>query len=229
MTSVPDAGARSPVISSGRLVIALDGPAGAGKSTVAARLADMLGLEYLDTGAMYRAVTFAALRDGVQLDDAEAVSALARNSQFDISADRVLVDGDDATAAIRGPEVTAAVSTVAAVPAVRAVLVERQRAWANERNGGVLEGRDIGTVVFPDARLKVFVTASPRVRAERRVAQSGGDVEEVAAAIAARDLKDSAREASPLAEAGDAVHVDTSELSVEQVVAHIMTLLGDPV
>lgn len=211
------------------VVIALDGPAGAGKSTVASRLADVLGLEYLDTGAMYRAVTFAALRNGVPLDDAEAVSQIARSSEFSIRPDRVLVDGEDATAAIRGPVVTAAVSTVAALPEVRAVLVQRQRAWAHERNGGVLEGRDIGTVVFPDARLKVFVTASPRVRAERRVAQVGGDVEEVAAAIAARDLKDSAREASPLAQAGDAVHVDTSEMTVDQVVAHIVTLLADPV
>lgn len=209
------------------LVIALDGPAGAGKSTVAARLAAMLGLEYLDTGAMYRAVTFAALRAGVVLNDAAAVATLARTAEIQIDTEGVRVDGHDATTAIRGPEVTAAVSTVAALPEVRAVLVERQRAWARERGGGVLEGRDIGTVVFPDARLKVFVTASPRVRAERRVAQSGGDVEEVAAAIAARDHKDSARAASPLAEAGDAVRVDTSEMSADEVVAQIMALLTD--
>lgn len=207
------------------MIIALDGPAGAGKSTVAARLAEILGLEYLDTGAMYRAVTFAAMQAGIDMEDAAAVTRLARDCDIVVADGRVSVDGVDASAAVRSAEVTSAVSTVAAVAQVRAVLVERQRAWALSRNGGVLEGRDIGSVVFPDARLKLFITASPMVRAERRVAQSGGDVTEVAAAIAARDLKDSSRANSPLHEATDAVTIDTSEMSIDQVVAQILELL----
>jgi cytidylate kinase len=207
------------------LIIALDGPAGAGKSTVAARLAEILGIEYLDTGAMYRAVTYAALQAGVDLTDVEEVTRLARDSDIVVADGRVTVDGVDASHEVRSAEVTAAVSTVAALAAVRAVLVERQRSWALSRNGGVLEGRDIGSVVFPDARLKLFITASPRVRAERRVAQTGGDVEEVAAAIAARDLKDSSRAASPLHEAADALIIDTSEMSIDEVVAQIVALL----
>lgn len=207
------------------MIIALDGPAGAGKSTVAARLAEILGLEYLDTGAMYRAVTFAAMQAGIDMEDAAAVTRLARDCDIVVADGRVSVDGVDASAAVRSAEVTSAVSTVAAVAQVRAVLVERQRAWALSRNGGVLEGRDIGSVVFPDARLKLFITASPMVRAERRVAQSGGDVAEVAAAIAARDLKDSSRANSPLHEATDAVTIDTSEMSIDQVVAQILELL----
>jgi CMP/dCMP kinase len=218
----PTAGESAP------LIIALDGPAGAGKSTVAARLAEVLGIEYLDTGAMYRAVTFAALQAGIDLDDAVEMVQLARDCQISVADGEVRVDGVDASAAVRSPEVTAAVSTVAALPEVRAVLVERQREWALSRNGGVLEGRDIGSVVFPDARLKLFITASPTVRAERRVAQSGGDVAEVAAAIAERDLKDSSRAVSPLHEAADAVILDTSELSVEQVVAQIVEMLERP-
>jgi CMP/dCMP kinase len=210
------------------LIIALDGPAGAGKSTVAARLAEVLGIEYLDTGAMYRAVTFAALQAGIDLDDAVEMARLARDCQISVADGEVRVDGVDASEAVRSSEVTAAVSTVAALPEVRAVLVERQREWALSRNGGVLEGRDIGSVVFPDARLKLFITASPMVRAERRVAQSGGDVAEVAAAIAERDLKDSSRAVSPLHEAADAVILDTSELSVEQVVAQIVEMLERP-
>lgn len=220
---VPAAG--DPLFDGGPLIIALDGPAGAGKSTVAARLAEILGLEYLDTGAMYRAVTFAALQAGIDVDDAAAVTQLARDCEIVVADGRVTVDGVDASDAVRSAEVTSAVSTVAAVGQVRAVLVERQRAWAFSRNGGVLEGRDIGSVVFPDARLKLFVTASPMVRAERRVAQSGGDVAEVAAAIAARDLKDSSRATSPLHEAADAVIIDTSEMSIDQVVAQILKML----
>jgi cytidylate kinase len=207
------------------LIIALDGPAGAGKSTVAARLAEVLGIEYLDTGAMYRAVTFAALKAGVDLDDVMSVAQLARDSEIIVSNGRVTVDGVDASEEVRSAEVTAAVSTVAALPEVRAVLVDRQRAWALSRNGGVLEGRDIGSVVFPDASLKLFITASPMVRAQRRVGQSGGDVAEVAAAIAARDLKDSSRSTSPLHEADDALIIDTSNIGIDEVVAQIMELL----
>src|SRR5688500_6788359 len=139
-------------------VIAIDGPAGSGKSTIGRALAARLGLEYLDTGAMYRSVTFAALRRGIEPTDGIAIAALARGLRLVVAA-RVLVDDEDATDAIRGPEVTGAVSAVAANPEVRRELVRRQQAWAGERGGGVIEGRDIGTVVFPDAELKVYLTA----------------------------------------------------------------------
>ena len=179
-------------------VVAIDGPAGAGKSTVSKALAARLGLEYLDTGAMYRAVTFGVLRRGVAPSDVVTVADLADEIEVEVSAAGVVVDGVDATAAIRGREVTDAVSAVAANQRVRDVLVERQRAWVAERGGGVVEGRDITTVVLPDADLKLFVTASPRVRAERRVAELGGDVAEIEASIIERDRRDSTREASPL-------------------------------
>ena len=206
------------------MVIAIDGPAGAGKSTVARAVASALGLDYLDTGAMYRAVTAAALRGEVPLDDHRALADLAARLALDVEVDRIAIDGVDVTEEIRGPEVTAAVSRVAAVPEVRAVLVDRQRRWIHGHGGGVLEGRDIGTVVVPDATVKVFVTATPRVRAERRVAQSGGVVEEVAAAIAERDRRDSERADSPLRPADDAITIDTSDLTVAEVVEQITGL-----
>ena len=155
-------------------VIAIDGPAGAGKSTVGRALAKHLGLEYLDTGAMYRAVAFAALRRGIPVTDDERVAELARGLELTVSEAGVVVDGVDATAEIRSREVTEAVSAVAANTPVREELRARQRRWAAERGGGVIEGRDIATVVFPDATLKLYVTASPRVRAERRVARDRG-------------------------------------------------------
>src|SRR5262245_54180541 len=167
-------------------VIAIDGPAGAGKSTIARALAARLGLDYLDTGAMYRAVTFAALRRGLDLTDTDAVAGLARTVDLQVDEHGVTVDGVEATSAIRSPEVTAAVSVVAANSGVRAEMRARQQAWALVRGGGVIEGRDIGSVVFPDAELKLYLTASPRIRAERRVAEAGGDVDEIEQAIAAR-------------------------------------------
>ena len=150
-------------------VIAIDGPAGAGKSTVGRAVAQRLGLDYLDTGAMYRAVAFAALRHGIPVTDDDAVADLARAMDLSVSDGGVLVDGVDATLAIRGRDVTEAVSAVAANTPVREELRARQRQWADEHGGGVIEGRDIGTVVFPDAALKLFITANPRTRAERRV------------------------------------------------------------
>lgn len=206
------------------LVIAIDGPSGAGKSTVGHALADRLGLSYLDTGAMYRGVTFAALRRGFDPHDPD-VAAIAESVELEIEQGRVTVDGVDATAEIRGRDVTAAVSAVAANSGVRAELVRRQRAWVAERGGGVVEGRDIGSVVFPDAALKLYVTASPRVRAERRVADIGGDVDDVEASIIERDRKDSTRADSPLVEASDAVIVDTTGLTIDAVVDHIIGLL----
>lgn len=206
-------------------VVAIDGPAGAGKSTVARALAARLGLEYLDTGAMYRAVTLAAMRRGIDPADADRVADLATEVTMEVGERGVVVDGLDATADIRSREVTAAVSAVAANSRVRAELVERQRKWANERGGGVLEGRDIGSVVFPDAELKLHLTASPRVRAERRSAETGGDVDEIEAAIAQRDHYDSSRADGPLIEADGSIVVDTTGLSIDQVLARIEQLL----
>jgi cytidylate kinase len=204
------------------VIIAIDGPAGAGKSTVARRVAAELGIDYLDTGAMYRAVTFGVLSREIDPSDAESVIGVCRDLELNIAVDRIVVDGVDATSVIRGPEVTSAVSAVAATPAVRQFLVELQRAWIRERGSGVVEGRDITTVVLPDADLKLFVTASPRVRAERRVAESGGDVDAVEAAIAERDRRDETREASPLSISSDAVVIDTSEMSIDDVVADVL-------
>jgi cytidylate kinase len=204
-------------------VIAIDGPAGSGKSTVGRRLADHLGLDYLDTGAMYRGVTFAALRRGIDPADAEVVARLARQVELELTDGSVLVDGVDATIEIRGPEVTRAVSLVAANPDVRTEMVRRQRAWAQDHGGGVLEGRDIGTVVFPDAALKVYLTASPEIRAQRRSQEvTDLDYQTVAADLARRDALDQGREASPLTEAADAVLVDTSDRSVDDIVAELV-------
>lgn len=206
-------------------VVAIDGPAGAGKSTIARALARRLGVPYLDTGAMYRAVTHAALRDGVQPNDAGAVTHLAGVSRIDVGEDRVTVDGVDVTREIRSDRINQAVSHVAAISGVRTVLREQQRAWVAAHGGGVVEGRDIGTVVFPDATLKVFLTASPEVRAHRRVAESGGDVEAIARSIAERDRLDSSRVDSPLMTADGSITVDTSDLSIDQVVEKLHGLV----
>jgi cytidylate kinase len=200
-------------------IIAIDGPGGSGKSTVARHLADRLGLEVLDTGAMYRAVAFAALRQGIDPADDEPVAHLVDGLELTMGEGTVLVDGVDATIEIRGPEVTRAVSLVAANPAVRSELRSRQREWAATRPGGVVEGRDIGTVVFPDATLKVFLTARADVRAERRSQEvSDLDYETVAADLARRDTLDEGRDDSPLAQADDAVVLDTSGMSIDEVV-----------
>jgi cytidylate kinase len=206
-------------------VVAIDGPAGAGKSTVARALARRLGVQYLDTGAMYRAVTWAALRDGVDLNDEDAVGVVAETATIDVTLDAVIVDGTDVTTAIRGPEVTRAVSIVAAQSRVRTEMRRRQRTWGEQRGGGVIEGRDIGTVVFPDAVAKLFLTASPRIRAERRVKEAGGDVDAVERSIMERDRIDSTRADSPLAESSDAVVIDTSDRSVDEVVDSIVALV----
>jgi cytidylate kinase len=200
-------------------VLAIDGPAGSGKSTVAKRLARRLSLEYLDTGALYRAVTFAVLRHEVDPAEGGRVAELARTIVLEVDEAGVRVDGVDATAAIRGPEVSRNVSVVAANPAVREEMVRRQREWAHKRGGGVMEGRDIGTVVFPDAVLKVYLTARPEVRARRRAAEvSALDLATVASDMAKRDAYDSSRKASPLQQASDAVEVDTSDLTVDEIV-----------
>ena len=206
------------------IVVAIDGPAGAGKSTIAKALAARLGVRYLDTGAMYRAVTFAAMSSGIELNDQNLVADLTRKSKMLLTDESVVINGLDATIAIRSSEVTAAVSTVAANSQVRTELRERQRQWIADHNGGVVEGRDIGSVVFPDATLKVYLTASPIVRARRRVAQSGGNVDEIATSIASRDLQDSSRSDSPLTQTDDAIIIDTSDRSIDEVVAHLVEL-----
>ena len=207
-------------------VVAIDGPAGAGKSTIAKELARVLLLPYLDTGAMYRGITCAALRRGIDPGDENAVAQLAVTTVLDISDEGLLVDGVDATIDIRGEAVTRAVSSVAANSDVRRELREMQRIWVAERGGGVVEGRDIATVVFPDARLKVYLTASPLVRAQRRVAQIGGDVEQIARDIAERDYKDSTRLDSPLRESENAIVVDTSDRTIGDVVSQIVGIFN---
>jgi cytidylate kinase len=208
-------------------VIAIDGPAGAGKSTVAKALADRLGLDYLDTGAMYRGVTFAALRRGIDPDDDERVGRLALDVELDVGDKGVFVDGTDASLEIRGPEVTRAVSVVAANPAVRTELRRRQIEWADAHGGGVIEGRDIGSVVFPEAELKLFLTASADVRAGRRHKEVADlRYEAVAASIAERDAHDEGRAVAPLVAAADARVIDTTDRSVDDIVDEILELLA---
>ena len=208
-------------------VIAIDGPAGSGKSTVARTLADQLELPYLDTGAMYRAVAFAALRRGVDPNEPEAVAKVAFDAEIRVEAGVVTVDGVDATIEIRGPEVTRAVSAVAANPEVRRELRRRQQEWAQAHGGGVIEGRDIGTDVFPDAELKAYLTASPEVRARRRHKEvTDLDYETVAADMARRDAIDSERDVNPLRVADDAVLIDTSDRDVDDIVAELMEHLA---
>jgi cytidylate kinase len=219
-------------------VIAIDGPAGSGKSTVARALAERLGLDYLDTGAMYRSVAFAALRLGLDPEDEPAVARLALDVSIDV-ADRVIVDGVDATIEIRGPEVTRAVSTVAANQEVRAEMRRRQREWAEAHGGGVMEGRDIGTVVFPDAELKVYLTADEEERARRRWKESTdlrydgsspglaeSTVETVAADLARRDQADSTRPVAPLAVADGATVIDTTGRTVDDIVDDVLRQLA---
>ncbi len=210
--------------------VAIDGPAGAGKSTLARLLAEHLGVERLDTGAMYRAVAWAVLRAGLDPAAGEAVASLCRGLRIEV-ADRVLVDGVDATEGIRGADVDATVSVVAANPAVRAELVGRQRAWVDARGGGVLEGRDIGTVVLPGADLKVYLTASPGERAQRRAGErrDGRSAEEIGAQLAARDRIDSSRRDSPLPTvedaAADALVIDSTGLDAQAVLQEVLACL----
>jgi 3-phosphoshikimate 1-carboxyvinyltransferase len=199
------------------LLVAIDGPAGAGKSTVSRAVAAELGVERLDTGAMYRAVAALALTRNVAPEDAAAVAALAASSEIEVGR-RVTIDGLDVTAVIRSPEVGRAVSVVAANPEVRAQLVARQRAWAKTHGGGVVEGRDIGSVVFPHAALKVYLTASPEERARRRH-------DEAPEGVARRDRIDSTRDASPLREAEDAHRLDTTGRTVQDVVEEVLSWL----
>jgi CMP/dCMP kinase len=214
-----------------QIIIAIDGPSGAGKGTIARAVAKRLGFHHVDTGAMYRAVAWKALHDGIDLTDEAVVAALAERAQFDVSDERVSVDGHDIVRSIRTPEMDAAASVVARQPAVRRVLVDRQRALA-ERGGTVMEGRDIGTVVFPRAQVKIYLDASPEERARRRAtdpAHASGKgtaaIQEVATALAERDRRDTTRAASPLIVADDAVVIDTTALSIDEAVEKVMEIV----
>jgi cytidylate kinase len=205
------------------MVIAIDGPAGAGKSTVAKGVARALGFTYLDSGAMYRCVALAALRAGVDVDDAAAVGALARRTEISLADGRVSLDGDAVTEAIRAPEVSAAASRVSVHPEVRQAMVEQQRALV-AAGDYVAEGRDIGTVVSPDAALKVFLTANEEERARRRAHETGESVERVQTAVRARDARDERREHGALRPADDSVELDTTDLSAAEVVERVVEL-----
>jgi len=212
-----------------RCVVAVDGPSGSGKSTVSRRLATALGAHYLDTGAMYRAVTWAVLHSGVDVGDPHAVAKVVADVELAIGTDprepTIEADGVDVSRPIRGPEVTGAVSAVSAIPAVREQLVARQREIIARVDRIVVEGRDIGSVVAPDADLKVFLTASEDARARRRSAEIAADVGATAADLARRDRLDSTRTASPLRQAEDAVVLDTTALGIDEVVARLDGLL----
>ncbi|MTA39934.1 MAG: (d)CMP kinase [Actinobacteria bacterium] len=206
-------------------VVAIDGPAGAGKSTVARLVADEIGVPYLDTGAMYRCVALAVLRRGVSHGDVDEIASIAESVEISLHADTVLLDGQDVSTEIRTSEVGAVVSIIAAMTPVRNSMRSQQQKWIADHGGGVVEGRDIGTVVLPHADVKIFLTASAQERAARRVQQSGGDLAQVAKEIEGRDHLDSTRQDSPLQPASDAVHVDTTGLSISEVVASIVAIV----
>jgi cytidylate kinase len=216
-----------------KIVIAIDGPSGAGKGTISRTIAARLGYRHVDTGAMYRAVAWKALHDRMPVNEESAVAALAERSTIVVEGGAVSIDGHDVTTAIRTPEIDKAAAAVARLPAVRAALVARQRAVGRE-GGVVMEGRDIGTVVFPNADVKIYLDASAEERARRRAndpahtgSQSGQAA--VAAAIQARDASDTTRAASPLTLAADAVRIDTTGMPIDEVVEQVLELVKEKI
>jgi len=212
------------------LIIAIDGPSGAGKGTVARAVAERLGYRHIDTGAMYRALAWKARSDGIDLADEAAVAALGERAAFDLEDGRTAIDGHDVKVAIRTPEIDRAATAVARHPAVRRVLVARQRAFG-AGGGVVMEGRDIGTVVFPDADVKIYLDASPEERARRRAADPAhassrvSQLSDVATALAERDKSDSTRAVSPLSVAPDSTVVDTTGIPIDQVIEQVLALV----
>jgi cytidylate kinase len=212
------------------LIIAIDGPSGAGKGTIARAVAARLGYRHIDTGAMYRALAWKGLHDGVDLRDESAVAALGERARFDLEGGRVVVDGHDVARAIRTPEIDRAATAVARIPAVRRTLVAHQRVMG-AAGGVVMEGRDIGTVVFPDADVKIYLDASPEERAKRRAADpahtasASRPLNDVATALAERDRSDSTRPDSPLMQAADAIHIETTELPIDAVIEQVMAVI----
>ncbi|AJE39978.1 (d)CMP kinase [Streptomyces nodosus] len=215
------------------VIVAIDGPSGTGKSSTSKAVAAQLGLSYLDTGAQYRAITWWMVSNGIDIGDPTAVAAVAGKPEIvsgtDPSAPTITVDGTDVSGPIRSQEVTSKVSAVSAVPEVRTRITELQRSYAAAAETGiVVEGRDIGTTVLPDADLKIFLTASPEARAARRSGElKGADVQATREALIKRDAADSGRKASPLAKADDAVEVDTTDLTLQQVIECVVTLVEE--
>jgi len=214
------------------MIIAIDGPSGAGKGTVARAVAARLGYRHVDTGAMYRALAWKTLQEGIELGDELAVAAAGERAAFDLEHGRVVIDGHDVASAIRTPDIDRAAAIVARHAPVRRVLVARQRA-IGERGGVVMEGRDIGTVVFPQADVKVYLDASPEERARRRAADpahsssKGAQLSDVATALAERDKSDSTRAVSPLSVAPDAVVIDTTDMPIADVIDRVIALIHD--
>lgn len=213
------------------LIVAIDGPSGVGKGTVSRAIAAALGYRHVDTGAMYRAVAWKGRREGLPFDDEGALARVAADAVIAFDDGRVVVDGNDVTRDIRTSDMDAAAAAVARMPRVRAVLVERQRALGRQ-GGVVMEGRDIGTVVFPDADVKIYLDASPEERARRRAADpahagTSKALADVASALAARDQSDATRTVSPLTLASDAVLIDTTGVPVDAVVAQVLGIVGD--
>jgi cytidylate kinase len=212
------------------VIIAIDGPSGAGKGTIARAVAARLGYRHVDTGAMYRAVAWKALADGVDLQDQGALASISGRAVFDLDEHRVVIDGHDVAQAIRTPAIDRAAAIVSRHAEVRRALVARQRALG-EAGGVVMEGRDIGTVVFPDADVKIYLDASPEERARRRASDpahrlpDGAALADVATALAERDRSDATRDVSPLAMAPDAVHVETTSLSVDAAIERVMAAI----
>lgn len=207
------------------MIVTLDGPGGTGKSTVSRVVAHKAGLPHLDTGAFYRAATLAVIEAGVDPSDGDAVVDIVSGLELSQEAGRMYLDGRDVSTAIRGEAVTAAVSAVSAHPGVRSILVDMQRAWIAEHGGGVVEGRDIGSVVFPEAPVKVFLDATAEVRARRRALETGESFESVLVDLDRRDRLDSSRTTSPLSVPRGAVVLDTSELSFDEVVEEVLELI----